>query len=186
MRLTGGFKRNFEKNFGFFSSFGYCKRILDTLKTFCYFWALDMAPTWAGPGLLFISHHQTRRENSFSRETLSCNSIFFLKLLNKWIVKVICMKGKQAKNFKNRKIWRVLTISMIMHHWVLIIGWNMFWGHLRMNWKRMPGFKELILKSHLQWKLNPMDTKLVTNTSNFVKQFLRTMFKWFNEQKGSV
>ena len=25
---------------------------LTFLKSFCYFWALDMAPTWAGPGLL--------------------------------------------------------------------------------------------------------------------------------------
>ena len=25
----------------------------DTLKSFCYFWALDMAPTWAGPGFCF-------------------------------------------------------------------------------------------------------------------------------------
>ena len=24
---------------------------MDTWKSFCYFWALDMAPTWAGPGL---------------------------------------------------------------------------------------------------------------------------------------
>ena len=24
----------------------------DILKSFCYFWALDMVPTWAGPGLL--------------------------------------------------------------------------------------------------------------------------------------
>ena len=28
------------------------KRQLDTLKSFCYFWALDMAPTYAVPGLL--------------------------------------------------------------------------------------------------------------------------------------
>ena len=41
-------KKIFEK----FSSFDYCKRILGTWKSFCYFWALDMAPTWAGPGLL--------------------------------------------------------------------------------------------------------------------------------------
>ena len=27
----------------------------DILKSFCYFWALDMAPTWAVPGLLFVS-----------------------------------------------------------------------------------------------------------------------------------
>ena len=41
------FKKKFEK----FSIFDFCKRILDTWKSFCYFWALDMAPTWAGPGL---------------------------------------------------------------------------------------------------------------------------------------
>ena len=41
-------KKVFEK----FSIFDFCKRILDTWKSFCYFWALDMAPTWAGPGLL--------------------------------------------------------------------------------------------------------------------------------------
>ena len=45
------FKKNFFEKF---SIFEYCKRILDTWKSFCYFWALDMAPTWAGPGLLFI------------------------------------------------------------------------------------------------------------------------------------
>ena len=28
---------------------------LDTLKSFCYFWALDMAPTWAGLGLFYVS-----------------------------------------------------------------------------------------------------------------------------------
>ena len=33
--------------------FGYCKRILDSLKPICYFWALDMAPTYADPGLFF-------------------------------------------------------------------------------------------------------------------------------------
>ena len=31
--------------------FGYCKNIFDTLKAFCYFWALDMAPIYAVPGL---------------------------------------------------------------------------------------------------------------------------------------
>ena len=32
--------------------FGCCRReYFDTLKCFCYFWALDMAPTSAGPGL---------------------------------------------------------------------------------------------------------------------------------------
>ena len=39
------FKKKFEK----FSIFDFCKRILDTWKSFCYFWALDMAPTWAVP-----------------------------------------------------------------------------------------------------------------------------------------
>ena len=43
-----------EKNFEKFSIFNYCKRILDTWKSFCYFWELDMAPTWAGPGLLML------------------------------------------------------------------------------------------------------------------------------------
>ena len=38
-----------------FRFFRYCKRILDTSKSFCYFWALDMAPTYAVPGLLYIS-----------------------------------------------------------------------------------------------------------------------------------
>ena len=41
----------FCPTFGFFK---YCKRILDTLKSFCYFWALDMASTYAVPGLLLI------------------------------------------------------------------------------------------------------------------------------------
>ena len=37
-----------------FSIFEYCKRVLDTWKSFCYIWALDMAPTWAGPGLFLV------------------------------------------------------------------------------------------------------------------------------------
>ena len=37
--------RQFAPTFGFFR---YCTRILDSLKSFCYFWALDMAPTYAG------------------------------------------------------------------------------------------------------------------------------------------
>ena len=48
-------KKIFEK----FSSFDYCKRILDTWKSFCYFWALDMAPTWAGPGLFYFNTSPT-------------------------------------------------------------------------------------------------------------------------------
>ena len=42
----------------------YCKRILDTLTSYCYFWALDMAPTYADPGLFNISvakHEQNWR-----------------------------------------------------------------------------------------------------------------------------
>ena len=41
--------RQFGSTFGFS---GYCKRILDIWKSFCYFGALDMAPTYAVPGLL--------------------------------------------------------------------------------------------------------------------------------------
>ena len=41
--------RNFF--FNFFLTRVLQKRILDTLKSFCYFWALDMAPTWVVPGL---------------------------------------------------------------------------------------------------------------------------------------
>ena len=57
------FKKKFEK----FSIFDYCKRILDTWKSFCYFWALDMAPTWAGPGLLIvISEYRFRRKSLYT------------------------------------------------------------------------------------------------------------------------
>ena len=42
--------RQFGSTSGFF---GYCKRIIDTLKSFCYIWSLDMAPTYAVPGLFF-------------------------------------------------------------------------------------------------------------------------------------
>ena len=43
------FKRQFGRTFGIF---GHCKRILDTLKSFCYFRDLDMAPIYAVPGFL--------------------------------------------------------------------------------------------------------------------------------------
>ena len=42
--------RQFGSTFGFFR---YSRReYFDTLKSFCCFWPLDMAPTWAVPGLL--------------------------------------------------------------------------------------------------------------------------------------
>ena len=31
------------------------REYFSTLKSFCYFWTLDMAPTWAVPGLLFLT-----------------------------------------------------------------------------------------------------------------------------------
>ena len=60
MRLTGNQKNSKKKfkKFGIFFQFFLKrvlqKRILDTLKSFCYFWALDMAPTWAVPGLFLL------------------------------------------------------------------------------------------------------------------------------------
>ena len=39
--------------FGFLGCFR--REYFDTLKSFCYFWALDMAPTWAVPGLFTFS-----------------------------------------------------------------------------------------------------------------------------------
>ena len=31
------------------------RQFFNILKSFCYFWALDMAPTWAGPGLFLLA-----------------------------------------------------------------------------------------------------------------------------------
>ena len=44
----------FFRLWGFFrkKTSGAVEEYFDTLKSFCYFWALDMASTWAGPGLL--------------------------------------------------------------------------------------------------------------------------------------
>ena len=59
MRLTGD-QKNFEKkirkkSFGFFFQFFPHAGTVEenTLKSFCYFWALDMAPTWAVSGLFY-------------------------------------------------------------------------------------------------------------------------------------
>ena len=50
MRLTGDLKK-WKKNSGkIFPHAGTVEE--NTLKSFCYFSALDLAPTWAGPGLL--------------------------------------------------------------------------------------------------------------------------------------
>ena len=52
----GPLRANSDQLFGFFR---YCRReYFDTLKSFCYFWALDMAPTWAGSGLLLVDIDQ--------------------------------------------------------------------------------------------------------------------------------
>ena len=45
-----GIVRLFFKNC-FFIKGSSIHQYFDILKPFCYFWALDMAPTWAGPGL---------------------------------------------------------------------------------------------------------------------------------------
>ena len=44
----------FGPTFGFF---GCCRKYFDILKSFCCFWALDMAPTWAVPGLFELYMH---------------------------------------------------------------------------------------------------------------------------------
>ena len=54
------------------SIFEYCKRVLDTGKSFCYFWALDMAPTWAGPGLLYNTCAR-QKQGSTSDKKISAN-----------------------------------------------------------------------------------------------------------------
>ena len=55
-RPKGPFFQFFFSIVGLFSKFFFRKSvpnspILGNLKSFCYFWALDMAPTWAVPGL---------------------------------------------------------------------------------------------------------------------------------------
>ena len=59
MRLTGDqkkFDKNFEKFRIFFSFVPNSGTVEENtwhfFKSFCYSWALDMAPTWAVPGLL--------------------------------------------------------------------------------------------------------------------------------------
>ena len=85
--------RNFFKKFFFqkISIFEYCKRVLDTWKSFCYFWALDMAPTWAGPGL-FKYYPTIFLKLGFSDVQFSCFRIsffcfgYFLALYDNWKV----------------------------------------------------------------------------------------------------
>ena len=43
------------------------REYFDTLKSFCYFWALDMAPTWAVPGLLKLLSLLSRQLRRFLR-----------------------------------------------------------------------------------------------------------------------
>ena len=43
----------FGQTFGFL---GYCKKTFETLKSFSYFWALDMTPTYVVPGLFDITN----------------------------------------------------------------------------------------------------------------------------------
>ena len=42
-----------QSNFGVYRVFR--REYFDTLKHFCYFWAWDLAPTWAVPGLLWYA-----------------------------------------------------------------------------------------------------------------------------------
>ena len=58
--------RQFGPTSGFF---GYCKRILDTLKSFCYFLALDMAPTYAVPGFFWNYYNANHISSLFTSES---------------------------------------------------------------------------------------------------------------------
>ena len=57
MRLTGNFEKKFKKKFGFFFQFlVFLELLLSPVVekvVFESFWALDMAPTWAVPGLFY-------------------------------------------------------------------------------------------------------------------------------------
>ena len=73
MRLTGNFKKSFEKKFGnFFSQFFVFWELLlsPVVKKVVFesFWALDMAPTWVFPGL-FVRN--VRFEFTVWRKTVS-------------------------------------------------------------------------------------------------------------------
>ena len=65
--------RQFGPIFGFF---GYCRReYFDTLKSFCYFLALDMAPTWAVSGLFRVEIRKRHLSRTFfnARFSISTN-----------------------------------------------------------------------------------------------------------------
>ena len=82
------------------SIFEYCKRVLDTWKSFCYFWALDMAPTWAGPGLF-------KTKTTFELTVIFCvvweNDLFGTKSIMNSIKYLAIVGLSMFENFENRK-----------------------------------------------------------------------------------
>ena len=59
-----------------FGFFGYCEKLLDTSKFFCYFSALDMAPTYAVPAYYTLTrHHWKQVWNGPSRRPAQANTI---------------------------------------------------------------------------------------------------------------
>ena len=58
-----GIVRLFSKSF-FFIKGSSIHQYFDILKSFCYFWALDMAPTWAGPGLFNLLTSRERPKSA--------------------------------------------------------------------------------------------------------------------------
>ena len=84
------------------------KRILDTLKSFCYFWALDMVPTWAVPGLFYLK--KTVFRLTFRQKIWNCTDYmhwchFFCKILLFQLVATCrhCSKSLSKHCYKNCK-----------------------------------------------------------------------------------
>ena len=118
--------RQFGRTFGFF---GHCRssllqcpknpkvrpnwrvRTLNTLKSFCYFSALDMAPTHAVPGLLFHSNHDY---SSMIMITTHDSSLMLYKTC-------FLSKNAEATNNKLKKTFKkCFEINLLNQIWLYL------------------------------------------------------------------
>ena len=104
--------RQFGSTFGFFR---YRRReYFDTLKSFCCFWALDMAPTWAVPGLFFSSDYNPHTDRSTFLTILTILKSYncYLANLKYWrksLRSSIFTSSKKLKGTKGYALLRVFS-----------------------------------------------------------------------------
>ena len=111
-----------ETFFIFFIKGSPIHQYFDILKSFCCFWALDMAPTWAVPGLLIltlqISRQVSKLRNFVSPEIIHIwTSNWMTQLQQKNIEKLMMFLNKPRTASWSIFFWKTHTSSITFEYY---------------------------------------------------------------------